>query len=83
MVKTQIHATATQTLAATNEAPVASGAQLLTKLQLAQRLGVTVRGVECLMAKRAIPVCKLGHRTVRFSWPKVAAALAKLETREV
>jgi excisionase family DNA binding protein len=72
-----------QKLAATNEAPVAIGAHLLTKSQLAERLGMTVRGVECLVARRKIPVCRLGHRTVRFSWPKVLAALAKLETREV
>jgi len=60
-----------------------SGPCLLNKKQLGERLGLTVRGVECLMAKRKIPVIRLGHKTVKFSWPKVEAALAKLEIREV
>lgn len=66
-----------------SEPEIANGTRLLDKSQLAERLGITVRGVECLVAQRKIPVCRLGHRTVRFSWPKVAAALAKLETHAI
>lgn len=58
-------------------------AHLLSKDQLAAQLGTSKRGIEELMRKRKIPVIRLGWRTVRFSWPKVEAALAKLETREV
>ena len=56
---------------------------LLNKKQLAERLNLTPRGVECLTRARKIPAIKLGHRTLRYSWPRVCEALAKREVREV
>ena len=59
-------------------------ADWLTKESLRARLNLpSKRIVEELMRKRKIPYVKLGHKTVRFHWPKVEAALAKLEIQEV
>jgi excisionase family DNA binding protein len=55
---------------------------LLDKHALAQRLGISPDGVLKLVAQRMIPSIKLGHRTLRFSWPAVEKALAKLTTPE-
>ncbi|MGA3169562.1 MAG: hypothetical protein ABSE62_00970 [Chthoniobacteraceae bacterium] len=55
----------------------------LNKLELAERLGLTRRGVEELMRRRKIPFLTLGHRTVRFFWPAVERALAKFEHRAI
>jgi hypothetical protein len=57
--------------------------ELLDKKELSARLHTGVRGVEELIKRKKIPVLRLGHRTVRFDWPKVVAALAKLEVKEV
>ncbi len=58
--------------------------QYLDKLQLAERLGLpSKRAVEELMRKRKIPYLTLGHRTVRFFWPAVERALARLEIKAV
>jgi hypothetical protein len=35
------------------------------------------------MRRRKIPFLALGHRTVRFYWPAVLKALAKLEIKAV
>jgi hypothetical protein len=57
---------------------------LLTKEQLRERLNVPhVRIIEEMTRKRRIPVVKLGYRTLRYSWPKVQAALEKLTVREM
>ncbi|MEI7822827.1 MAG: hypothetical protein WCK55_18095 [Verrucomicrobiota bacterium] len=56
---------------------------LLDKSQLAALLNTTPRGVECMTRARKIPVIKLGHRTLRYLWPRVCEALAKREVREV
>jgi len=53
--------------------------KLLTKDEVAERLGLTRRGVECLVAARKIPVLKISKRCVRFAWPQVEAALRKFE----
>jgi excisionase family DNA binding protein len=67
--------------------PSASGAanshDLLTKDELAKRLKLTRRGIECLVARRIIPVIRLSRRCVRFSWEAVQRALAKLEVKEI
>lgn len=58
-----------------NTATAAPGDGLLTINELAARLRlhpVTVRG---LKRRGVIPSLKLGHRTLRFSWPDVLAAL--------
>jgi hypothetical protein len=60
-----------------------NGDTLLTKDQLAEKLDLTRRGVECLVANRRIPVIRISARCVRFSWPKVQAALDKLTVNEV
>ncbi len=55
----------------------------LNKLELAERLGTTKRGVEEMMRRRKIPFLKLGHRTVRFDWPAVEKAINRLEFRAI
>lgn len=56
----------------------------MNKEELRSRLGLpSTRMVDDLMRKRKIPFVKLGHKTVRFQWSKVTAALAKLEIHEV
>ena len=57
--------------------------QYLTKSELAKRLKLTRRGIECLVARRIIPVIRLSRRCVRFSWEAVQRALAKLEVKEI
>jgi excisionase family DNA binding protein len=49
--------------------------KLLNKKQLAERLGLTVRGVESMMARKALPFYRLGNRTVRFDERDVTKAL--------
>jgi hypothetical protein len=56
---------------------------LLTKAELAEKLGLTIRGVECLMAKKKIPVLRISSRCVRFCLPKVEAALDAYEVKAV
>ena len=56
---------------------------LLKKDQLAKLLGLTVRGVEGLVAKRKIPVLRISNRCVRFDVPAVMAALSRFEEQEV
>ena len=58
--------------------------ELLNKEELRQRLHLTsVRGVDEMVKRRKIPVIRIGHRTVRFSWPDVEAALEKFTVRAV
>ena len=57
--------------------------EYLNKLELAQKLGITRRGVEEMMRRRKIPFIALGHRTVRFFWPAVEKALARLEHKAI
>ncbi len=61
----------------------ADSQDLLTKDELAKRLRLTRRGIECLVARRVIPVIRLSHRCVRFQWNSVQTALARLEVREI
>ena len=49
--------------------------KLLTKKEIADRLGLTVRGIECLTARRAIPVIRLSSRCVRFRWLAIECTL--------
>ena len=53
----------------------------LNKKQLAARIGVGVRCLDAIVASGKIPFMKLGHKTLRFYWPKVEAALAKFEVK--
>ena len=57
---------------------------LLTKEELRAALNLpSTRRVDELVRKRKIPMIRLGHRTVRFDLPKVAAALERLELKAV
>ena len=61
-----------------------SSADLIGKEELRCRLNLpSIRMVEELMRKRKIPYIRLGHRTVRFSWPKVLEAIAAFEHRAI
>ncbi len=56
----------------------------LDKEQLRQLLNLpSTRMVDELMRKRKIPFLKLGHKTIRFEWPKVKAAIEKFEHKAV
>ena len=57
---------------------------LLTKKELRAALNLpSTRMVDELVRKRKIPVIRLGHRTLRFDWAKVQAALEKLELKAI
>lgn len=56
---------------------------LQNKKQIADLLGLTVRGVECLVAARKIPVIRISRKCTRFSAERVLAALKKFEVKEV
>jgi len=56
---------------------------LLTKTQLAERLRVSTRTIDNMMAQRIIPYIRASKRSVRFHLPRVLAALEKREVHEV
>ena len=56
---------------------------LLTIDEVAARLRISRRGVERLIARRAIPVLRLTGRTHRFRWRAVEAALDKLTVKNL
>lgn len=52
---------------------------LLTKEELAKKLNLpSTRKVDLLVARKLVPVIRLGHRTVRFRWQDVEDALDDL-----
>jgi hypothetical protein len=58
--------------------------RLLSKEEIRQKLNlISIRGVDELVRRRKIRVVRLGHRTVRFSWPAVEAALKRLTIKEI
>ncbi len=57
--------------------------QLLSKRELAAVLGISERTIENWLAEKRIPRLKLSARLTRFSLPKVEAALARYEVKEV
>lgn len=58
--------------------------ELLTKKELAVKINApSTKLIDELMRSRKIPFLRLGHRTVRFDWEKVQAALARLEVHVV
>ena len=62
----------------------AKAPELIDKEELRRILGLPSKAmVEQLMRKRKIPYIRLGYRTIRFSLPKVLAALERLEIRAV
>jgi excisionase family DNA binding protein len=56
---------------------------LLSKRELAAILGVSERTIENWLAQKKIPRLQLSARLTRFSLPKVEAALARYEIKEV
>ena len=57
--------------------------RLLSKREIAARLNVSERTVDNLLAKKIIPRLRLSPRMNRFIWPRVEAALARYEVKEV
>ncbi len=56
--------------------------RFIDKKELRKRLSLpSTRAVDELMRAKRIPFLRLGHRTVRFDWPKVEA-LARFEVKE-
>jgi excisionase family DNA binding protein len=56
--------------------PVSETDGLLTKVQMAQRLNISMRTLEGWMQQRLIPYVKPG-KAVRFIWPDVEQALRR------
>jgi hypothetical protein len=46
-------------------------------------LGLTIRGVECLVARRVIPVIRISRRCVRFDPVSVRESLHAYEVRPI
>ena len=59
------------------------GRRLLTKRELAAALNVSERTIDNWVAQKRIPYLRLSARLLRFSLPKVEAALARYEVKEV
>lgn len=57
--------------------------RLLSKRELAAILSVSQRTIENWLAEKRIPRLRLSARLTRFSLPKVEAALARYEVKEV
>jgi excisionase family DNA binding protein len=53
----------------------------LTAKELAERLGEKVFTIQRWSRNKVIPTIKLGHRTVRFDYESVIAALLKKQGR--
>jgi excisionase family DNA binding protein len=70
----------TKIIASSTESTPRAGTEaderLLTKSQLALRVGVSMRTIESWMAKKLIPYIKI-RKTVRFHWPDVEQALKR------
>ena len=57
--------------------------RLLSKRELAAVLNVSERTIENWLAQKRIPRLRLSARLTRFSLPRVEAALARYEIKEV
>jgi excisionase family DNA binding protein len=57
--------------------------RLLSKRELAAVLGISTRTIENWLAQKRIPQLRLSARLTRFSLPKVEAALARYEIKEI
>jgi len=58
--------------------------KLLSKDELREALNLpSTRIIDEMMRKRRIPFLKLGHRTIRFDFPRVVEALSRLEVRAI
>jgi NAD dependent epimerase/dehydratase family enzyme len=63
--------------------PVETRYELIDTPEVAQRMKVCERTVQNLVARRAIPVVRVSPRCVRFRWPDIEAALARVTVKEV
>ncbi len=70
-------------MAALDQALSSGNENLMNKAQLAEKLALTVRGIECLVEQKKIPVLRISRKCVRFSFPRVIAALQKFEVQSV
>jgi excisionase family DNA binding protein len=57
--------------------------RLLSKRELAAVLNVSERTIDNWLAQKRIPRLRLSNRLTRFSLPRVEAALARYEIKEV
>jgi excisionase family DNA binding protein len=57
--------------------------RLLSKRELAAVLNVSERTIDNWLAQKRIPRLRLSNRLTRFNLPKVEAALARYEVKEV
>ncbi len=57
--------------------------RLLSKRELAAVLNVSERTIENWLAQKKIPRLRLSNRLTRFNLPKVEAALARYEVKEI
>ena len=64
-------------------AEVLAGTELGTKVHAAAAAKVSVRSIENLANRRAIPIVRLSARCVRFHIPSVLAALRRFEVQAV
>jgi len=56
--------------------------RLLTRRELAKRLGLSERSISNLQARKQIPFVRLSARCVRFHAGRVLSALRRFEIRE-
>jgi predicted DNA-binding transcriptional regulator AlpA len=66
-----------------SDSPQTIPGHLLSKHEVAAACGVSERTVDNWLAKKLIPQLRLSARLTRFSLPKVLAALARFEVKEV
>jgi len=59
-----------------------AGFRLVTKPDLAEQLNLSVRSIDNLVRRRAIPIIRLSGRCVRFDPEAVRRALNKFEVWE-
>ena len=64
-------------------AEVLAGTELGTKSHAARAAKLSVRSIENLARRKAIPIVRLSARCVRFHVPSVMAALRRFEVKAV
>jgi len=72
-----------ETSALNNSSASSVTKRLLSKRELAAILNVSERTIDNMVAAKKIPRLALSARMTRFVWPRVEAALARFEIKEV